>query len=334
MVPVPEGQPLVRCPYCDLRSLVRGERGLRRYQVALRITRDQALGALRKFLGSNRAIATDAARLGSLHESFVAYLPVWSTWARVISWVFGEKRVGSGDNRRYEPREVKGAQELNWTAAACDVGEFGVQAVPLVGRPLEPFDPDLLHEQGMVFEPVGSIAEARSAAEVDFENRVRKASGLDRISEVFLRLVRRQMGIVYYPIWVLRYIYNGRAYQVAVDGFSGEALYGKAPGSVLYRAIVLVGGMAAGAFLSIDISSLLFYLGIRSKGDSAEGALGAGLICLVAGFALMGIAYRAFRYGEEYEFRSVKAGAATFAFEPKQIMSQLEEASSWLSKLR
>lgn len=334
MVPVPEGQPLVRCPYCDLRSLVRGERGLQRYQVPLRISREQALSTLRSFLGSNRAIATDAARLSRLHESFVAFMPVWSTWARVISWVFGEKQVGSGDNRRYEPREVKDAEEMNWNAAACDVGEFGVQAVPLVGRPLEPFNPDLLHEQGMVFEPVGSEADAQAAAQADFEKRVRKAAGLDRISDVFVRMVRRYMGIVYYPIWILRYIYNGRAYQVAVDGFSGEALYGKAPGSVLYRAAVLVGGMAAGAFLSVDVSAILFYFGARSNDDSAGGILGAGLVCLIAGFALMGMAYRAFRYGEEYEFRSAKAGGAAFTFEPKQIMSQLEEASSWLNKLR
>jgi hypothetical protein len=251
-----------------------------------------------------------------------------------MSWVFGEKQVGSGDNRRYEPREVKAAEEMNWNAAACDVGEFGVQAVPLVGRPLEPFNPDLLHEQGMVFEPVGSEADAQAAAQADFEKRVRRSAGLDRISDVFIRMVRRYMGIVYYPIWILRYIYNGRAYQVAVDGFSGEALYGKAPGSVLYRAAVLVGGMAAGAFLSVDVSAILFYFGIRSSDDSAGGILGAGLVCLIGGFALMGMAYRAFRYGEEYEFRSTKAGGATFAFDPKQMMSQLEEASSWLNKLR
>jgi hypothetical protein len=42
MVPIPEGQAVVRCPFCDQRSLVRGERGLRRYQVPQRIEREQA----------------------------------------------------------------------------------------------------------------------------------------------------------------------------------------------------------------------------------------------------------------------------------------------------
>lgn len=334
MVPIPEGQVLVQCPYCSLRSLVRGDRGLYRYQVPLRITREQAFASLRAFLSGKRAIARDAARLGKLHESLVVFLPVWSIWGRIISWVFGEKRVGSGDDRRYEPREVKHLQEMNWNGAACDVGEFGVQSVPLAGRPLDPFDPDLLHEQGMVFEPVGSTVAANAAAENNFHNRVRKAAGLDRISDVFLRMLHRRMGIVYYPIWVLRFLYNGRAYQVVIDGFSGETLYGKAPGSIAYRAIMLVAGMAAGAFLAIDASAILVYLGINAEGDSAGGLLGAGVVVLGIGFAVMAAAYRSFRYGEEYEYRSNKAGGATFSLEPGQIMSQLEDASEWVKKLR
>jgi hypothetical protein len=115
MVPVPEGQIIVRCPYCDLRSMVRGDRGLQRYQVQQRITREQATQALRRFLGSNIAIARDAAAQARLEEVFVAHLPFWAEWGRVLSWVFGEKRVGSGDNKRYEPREVSNIQEMSWT---------------------------------------------------------------------------------------------------------------------------------------------------------------------------------------------------------------------------
>jgi len=44
MVPIPEGQIVVQCPFCDLRSMVKGERGVRRYQIPEQITREQALG--------------------------------------------------------------------------------------------------------------------------------------------------------------------------------------------------------------------------------------------------------------------------------------------------
>src|SRR4030065_315806 len=96
--------------------------------------------ALRCFLrGLNRA--PDLASKSRLTELFTAYLPFWSVWANAAGWVLGEKRVGSGDHRRYEPREVKIQRPMNWNAAACDVAEFGVEAVRLEGRAMEPVPP-------------------------------------------------------------------------------------------------------------------------------------------------------------------------------------------------
>ena len=151
MVPIPEGQAIVKCPYCEQRSFVRGERGLRRYQVAQRVDREKALEGLQKFLTGHRAIAGEVAKKAKLTEVFVAYLPFWAVWAKVVGLVFGEKRVGSGDSKRYEPREIKIAQEMHWNGAACDVGEFGVDSLPLTTQQMEPFDPEELHARGMVF---------------------------------------------------------------------------------------------------------------------------------------------------------------------------------------
>ncbi len=134
MVPIPEGQAIVRCPYCELRSLVRGERGLRRYQVPQRVEREQAIQAMQGFLSGQRAIARDAASKGTLTEAFLVYLPFWASWARVLGWIFGQKRVRSNDRTEYRPKEVRLAQDFSWSGAACDVGEFGVQTIPLTGQ--------------------------------------------------------------------------------------------------------------------------------------------------------------------------------------------------------
>lgn len=298
MVPIPEGQAIVKCPYCDLRSLVKGERGIRHYQVPLRLDRPSALAALSRFLSGNIAIARDAPRKAQVSEAFVAYVPYWMVWGRMAAWVFGEKQVGSGDNRHYEPREKRIVEEMSWDAAACDVGEFGVNSVEMRGVQFEPYDSDKLHGSGMVFEPVGSLTDAMAAAEANFQENVRKKSDLDRVSQVFTRMLRQQMGVVYYPLWIVRYLYRGRVFQVAVDGFSGQVLYGKAPGSTFFRAAVLVGGMAVGAVLALDIPA-----GILSLSDhKGSGQVGFALVVLAAGFSLMYFAYRKFRYGEEYEF--------------------------------
>jgi hypothetical protein len=301
---IPEGQSIVHCPYCDLRSFVKGERGLRRYQAAQQVDREKATQALRKFLSGNWAIARDAGRRSQLSEALPVYLPFWTIWGRVAGWIFGEKRVGSGDNKRYEPREVRVVQEMTWNCAACDTGEFGVERAPESGladaSALQPFDADALHASGLVFEPVGLFDDARKQAVQDFEKEVRRKANLDRLAQVIIRIFRHKHGVVYYPLWVLRYLYRGRVFQVVVDGTSGKVLYGKAPGNTLYRAAALVAGMALGAFLAVDVSvfSLIFL-----QSDDGEGAGLIALLALVGGLALMAFAYRTFRYGEQYEFR-------------------------------
>ncbi len=330
MVPIPEGQVIVRCPFCDLRSLVRGERGLQRFQVPQQITREQAVGALRKFLSGSLAIARDAGSAGKIEDIFLAHLPFWTHRARVMGWVFGEVRVSSGKSSHYEPREKRSAEDMLWDGAACDVSEFGVGSVNLAGKPLEPFNPDGLHASGMVFEPVGSASDARASAEQTFNNRIQSAASLSRISQLFVRFTNWQSSLVYYPLWVLRYNYHGRSFQVVVDGFSGQVLYGKAPSSTLYRAARLVLGIAAGAVISIDGSALAFYLAGSSDKDSG-GIFLVGLAALAGGFVMMGASYRAYRFGEHYEYRA-NALPGDSLTSMKNTFSKVEEMASWLNQ--
>lgn len=329
IVPVPEGQVIVCCPYCELRSLVRGERGLMRYQVHQKLDRQSALESLHKFLKRNWAIARDASRASQLDQALLAYLPFWVVWARAVGWAFGEEKTGSGNDTKYVPREVKITEEMSWNGAACDVGEFGVRQVPLTTQELEPFDPEGLHAAGLVFEPVGSFGDARKEAEADFEARLRKKTRLDRISQLFIRFFKRRYGLVYYPLWVLRYLYRGRAFQVVVDGYSGKVLYGKAPGNTLYRAAVLVLGMALGAILAVDASALAF--GLLSNGD--EDGVGLGIFLFIFGLGVMLAAYRAFRYGEQYEYRSGAVKPARNILRPRVIPSNAKDLAQWIDRL-
>ena len=329
IVPVPEGQLIVCCPYCDLRSFVRGERGLLRYQAPQRVSREQASQALHKFLTSSMAIAPAAARQAQLSEAFLVYLPFWTVWARVGAWVFGEKKVGSGDDARYEPREMRVVQDMVWNSAACDVGEFGVNQVQTVENGLEPFNPDALHNAGMVFEPVGSFSAARQQAEERFQVEVERKSGLDRIAQVFMRAVRRRNALVYHPLWVLRYLFRGRAFQVVVDGYSGEILYGKAPGNTWYRAVALVLGMAFGAFLAIDGPAFII-----SASDGEGDIFWVALALLAAGGAIMYAGYRAFRHTEQYEYRRGGSGAIVSVKNAVEMVTSGMDVEQWINQLR
>lgn len=301
-VPIPEGQAIVTCPFCEMRSLVKGDNGIRRYQVPRAIDRTQALDAAKNFLSGKIQIARNAASTSKIIEAFVAYLPFWAHWSRVLGWIFGKEKVGSGDNQRYEPRELKIAEDMDWTSVALDVGEFGVEKISLHNRSLEPFNAEELHRTGMVFEPVSSSTEAVDEAEANIKARVRNMADLDGVSQTFIRFVRKRLGLVYYPLWVVRYLYKGRSFQIVIDGHSGEVLYGKAPGSTFFRSLALVGGMAVGAFVAIDVGAAIAYASLfLGEEDGAGGVTVAGVV-FMTGIGMMIWGYRSFRYGEHYEF--------------------------------
>jgi hypothetical protein len=301
-VPIPEGQILVACPFCEQRSVVAGEHGVLRYQVPLRVDRGQAEKAMQKFLGSSSQIAAGLKQSVQISEVFLVHLPFWSAWGRGAAWAFGQQKVGSGDRERYEPRENRLVKELQWNGVACDVGEFGVRRISLEGRPLEAFDSEALHRSGMVFEPVGSEQDALDNAEKAFHQAVRDEISLTRTAQLYTRILSPRLGLVYYPVWVVRYLYRKRSFQVVVDGYDGAVLYGKAPGNLLFRAVSLVGGMAVGAFLAIDVSAAI----LTATSDSNDSPLGFALAAFGAGLAIMYAGYRRFRYGEHYEYQRYK----------------------------
>jgi len=298
---VREGQKIVKCPYCNARSQVSGERWVGRYQVARRIDRDKANQAVRGFWsGLNRAF--DLSSKAQISELFLAYLPFWRAQGQLAGWMFGQVKVSSGKSSHLEPREVQLMQDVDWTGAAGDVAEFGVDSIALAGTQFTAYDPDTLHQEGMVFEPTGSETDARDSAQAAWEKLAQSKSNLDRVSDKMLHILRRSLALVYYPLWVGRYTYRNRVYQVVVDGYNGRVLYGKAPGNIYYRALMLVGGTGLGAFVLVDGLALAVNL-IGSSSHNDSGSLALLAVPVVAGAGLIYGGYRLFRWGEEIEER-------------------------------
>lgn len=294
VVPVPEGARIVTCPYCNISSLVQGERGIRRWHVTNRLDRSAALKEVKQFFkGMNKA--RDLDDKAEIAELFLVYLPYWRVNAFVAGWLFG--RVKSGDDNT-KPVEVEVMEEMEWTDAAADVSEFGVHRITVSHQDLEPYDAESLHAEGMVFEPVESRTEALEEAKLHFTFRGRSTRSLSQKFFEKFHILRRRFSLVYYPLWVARYRYRNRSYQVVVDGVEGKVLYGKAPGNVFYRAAMLVGGVAAGTFILVN-GTLIAGLVISSSDDSD--GLGFLLLPIAIGIGLVVAGYRKFRYGEEVE---------------------------------
>jgi hypothetical protein len=294
VVPVPEGARIVKCPYCNMSSLVHGDRGIRRWHVTNRLDRPAAMEQVKEFFtGLDKA--RDLDDKAEIAELFLVYLPYWQVNAFVAGWLFG--RVKSGDDET-KPVEVEVMEEMEWNDAATDVSEFGVHRVNVTHQDLEPYAAESLHAEGMVFEPVESRSNALEEAMLHFIHRGQSKRSLKQKYFEKFHILRQRLSLVYYPLWVARYRYRNRGYQVVVDGVEGKVLYGKAPGNIFYRAAMLVGGVAAGTFILVN-GTLITGL-IISNSDDSDG-IGILLLPIAIGIALVVAGYRRFRYGEEVE---------------------------------
>jgi len=307
VVPVAEGVRIVQCPYCGQHSLVQGERGVRRWQVARQVERDRAEQAVRGFLSGMRK-ARDLSRLASIDELMLVYLPFWRVEATVAGWLFGRVRK---DKDSTKPDEHYVFESMDWNDAAVDVTEFGVHRIVVSRSELQPFDSQALHAEAMVFEPSESRTDALEEARGYFVGRARAAAGQTRTSYENLQLLRPEFALVYFPVWIGRYSYRNRTYQVVVDGVSGRVMYGKAPGNILYRAIALVAGLALGNLVLVNGTILAV------SASSDDDSLGALLLPIAIGIGLILYGYRQFRYGEEVEdkpkeFQKARAGGSLF----------------------
>ncbi len=291
VVPIAEGVRIVQCPYCNLHSLVQGERGVRRWQVARRIDRAGAESATRGFLSGMRK-ARDLSRAAKIEEILLVYLPFWRVEATVAGWLFGRVRK---DKDETKPDEHYVFESMHWNDAAVDVTEFGVHRIIVARQDLLPFDNQALHAEAMVFEPSESRTAAQDEARAHFLYRSRTAAGQTRTSYENVQLLRPEFALVYYPVWLARYAYRNRVYQVVVDGVSGKVMYGKAPGNILYRAAALVTGLAVGNLVLVNGTILA---GLAANDDDSLGLL---LLPIAIGIGLILYGYRQFRYGEEVE---------------------------------
>ena len=318
-VPVPEGARLVTCPSCQQRLFVQGDRGVRRWQLRRVVTRDQAQQTVTGFFnGMNKA--GDLKRKAEIKELFLVYLPFWRVMASVAGWRLGRVRR---DKDSTKPVEVEILEEMQWNDAAVDVSEFGVNHVPIVGKNFEPFDQDRLSGEGMIFEATESPTDAAAEAATYFLQVARDKKSLSTTYLEKFHLLRQKISLVYYPLWVARYQYRNRNYQVVVDGVNNKILYGKAPGNILYRAGALVLGMAVGNLLLVHGTALAVQA--LAYADNHDDGLAFLVVPPILGILAIIKGYRSFRFGEEVEYLDREARKAVSKDQGLSVTSLLGE---------
>lgn len=296
---IKEGQHSFNCKYCGTLLVVKGETGTLKYYVPRKLKREDAIAKAFKWLGTGMSKAKGLKLMSKVEDAFLVFIPYWRVKADVVGWIFGQEKRTSTSNGRtttyYVDVERKIQNSFDRTYSACDVAELGVKKINLTGDTILPVDFETLQNEGMMFNIIASEKEAFDYAKNNFAAEARNAVNLYNVSFEHYDLVRENIGIVYYPLWVIRYSYENRTYQVVVDGEDGSICYGKAPGNNLYRAIMGILGTGVGMFLT-TFFGLFLLLEVDEKFPFI-----AFVISFVIGCVLIGWGYKKFRYGGELE---------------------------------
>jgi hypothetical protein len=322
---VDAGVRVVVCPFCTTPLLATSELGLRRFAVEPQKDLEAARGCVREWLGSGWNKDRRLPREAELAEAYLSFLPFFRVQADLVGVALGteERRrtVGSGKNRRTETYEVDVERwverHFDETHAAVNVAELGVWHVDLKGDRLVPFDDSALARSGMVFPPTRSEPEVREQALKRFRDEGDPGKGLKRVRFRFVETLREAFTVVYYPLWVVRYRFENRSYQVVVDAEDGTLAYGKAPGNDLYRAVMMIGTEAVVCFAA---TSVLYWA------DECGPVIGV----FVGGTAALAWAWKRFRYGGVVEEGSGRRRDADDG--PKQFLRFLRQGPRGLAR--
>lgn len=301
-----EGQRLVACQYCGGESLVSVPGAVPRYVVRQGITQEEGRAAAQSFF-AEPILPRELRERGRIQAVSLCYVPFYEfTGTRLGTFLLREKE-------KIPPPQIEGREEDlaldNWMlqqpaerldtrviqqdyiriGPACELPELGVDRIELESLrrgstpvSLEPFDLVALQSRAVVFAP--SKAPHGFAEESQWRIKVQS----DRTA-----FVEQRLKILYYPVWLARYLFRGRPYEIAVDGVTGKMLRGRAPEEMRAALALALAALTLAALCFGRLGRQLILSGFAIGGPAGWvfGASGGILVLLIGGMIATGLAW-------------------------------------------
>ncbi|MEQ8787528.1 MAG: hypothetical protein RIC55_14585 [Pirellulaceae bacterium] len=249
----------LRCPFCGNENLEQQQdaRTLRPQRVVpFVVTQDQAVAAMRKWLGGSFWRPGDLAQKAMVTKMTPVYVPYWVFAARTFTyWTADTNQTPPGARGDWCPLsgEHRGAYQgvLIGSSSALTPHETSSICPYDLGRGVPPEQVDL---ENAVFEQFRVPRKyARPLARQGLEEMERAACskyvpGRTRNVKVNVRLEDMRSEPVLLPVWIMAYRYKDKLFRFLVNGQTGRAT-GQAPTS--WRKIAAVVGIVLAVILLI-----------------------------------------------------------------------------------
>ena len=274
---MPEGDTVARCPHCGSYALFRGEAGIGRFVLPSLVSSTDALRSVGQIM-SSRNVAADAMGSSSVRRPQLFFVPFWHAAVQAHGYVLGvepvyeeeeipivagqestttwvlapKKRVKRRTGSKGVERQIRLGCTVNVSGA--DMEPLGIPSLSAdsqlaisgleIQRTGLPDGLEVLNSsrqadmEGIFVDPSIHVSEAVAQAERVAKRLARGAGmGLERRWE-YVVLAGQRCSLIYYPLWVVSFLYRGRSYRAVCDGRSGRVLRGSFPGRTRHRRVL------------------------------------------------------------------------------------------------
>jgi len=237
--------------------------------------------------------APDLPDKAAMTELYLIYVPFWRFVAqgKAVACGYSEYDEKTGNTIRNIYKELID-DEFVWTEVACDTGKYGITNLWL-----EPGD-EIAYTPGMVvaMEPGGSAVEASRRGREAIRQMIddTAAKRIDTLTLEKSFLLPKVFELVYAPVWIAHYEYQGGDYTVILDAVRREILGGTAPINLTARSRMMILSLAAGGIMIGSSLAMLLHAGTHPLSELFQ------VILLLLGIAMSMAAYPAFKEGRTF----------------------------------
>jgi len=223
------GEIIATCRYCGYTVVIQTGKAFTFEHSMLLNEYDQTQieEAIRNWMRSGFLKPSDLARKSKLTEKTLVYLPFWVVTAKV-------ETAYKGVFERITPPVVKEgriAKEYDWLVLARKATEFPTREydVPLEGK--IPYDFRRIEGFAKTLNSEIDKDEAveRAKQEIEEHHRHLASQDVDKVIEIKNEINVSQTVYLHAPIWFIKYDYEGKTYQLYVDGATGAVIKGDIP---------------------------------------------------------------------------------------------------------
>ena len=223
------GEIIATCRYCGYTVVIQTGKAFSFEHSMLLNEYDQTRieEVIRNWMRSGFLKPSDLARKSKLTEKTLVYVPFWVVTAKV-------ETAYKGVFERITPPVVKEgriAKEYDWLVLARKATEFPTREydVPLEGK--IPYDFRRIEGFAKTLNSEIDKDEAveRAKQEIEEHHRHLASQDVDKVIEMKNEINVSQTVYLHAPIWFIKYDYEGKTYQLYVDGATGTAIKGDIP---------------------------------------------------------------------------------------------------------